>query len=153
MTEEHDTLLESSGAHVYVGEGWSRRRKDPVRREGGPRPQPGRWPMVEPMEGGNMVEEELMTPGSQLTEVEQVGEEPRVETESHRARVTQRIRRAKAEQIAQVTKAQAGLRMTMVETERQKTKVEPQGAQRSQRYGGMRRSQRCVVLRRRQVNN
>ncbi|KAL1270420.1 hypothetical protein QQF64_029436 [Cirrhinus molitorella] len=63
--------------------------------------------MVEPTEGGAMVEEGLTTPGGRPTVAEQVVVEPEAETESRRSGATPRIRRAKAEQMAPATKAEA----------------------------------------------
>ncbi len=60
----------------------------------GPRPQPLRWPTVEPTEEGAMEEEWPPTPGGRPTVAKQVEEEPEAETESRRARVTGRIWRS-----------------------------------------------------------
>ncbi len=65
--------------------------------------------MVESTAGGAMVKMAPTTPGSRLTETDLVEEEPRMETESHRARVMPRIWRAKAELAAPATEAETGL--------------------------------------------
>ncbi|KAL0174638.1 hypothetical protein M9458_030606, partial [Cirrhinus mrigala] len=84
-------LLKGGGREVQM-EGGARSRRNQV----GPRPQPGRRPMVETIEGGAMVEVRLAASGGQQMEAERVGEESRVETESCRARAVERIQRAKA---------------------------------------------------------
>ncbi len=83
----------------------------------GPRPQPKRWPTVEPMEGGAMEEEWPLTPGGRPMTVVQVEEEPEVEMESQRARATGRIRGTKAEQMAPATEAETGIQMGAGATE------------------------------------
>ncbi len=70
--------------------GWNRQREELGAGGDGrrSRAQLGKWPMVEPMEGGAIEEKGLTNTGGQLTLAEQVGEEPSLETESPRTRVT-----------------------------------------------------------------